>query len=300
VAVVRTTVPEGLSVTFSDDGPAHLDEELFGPDGAPIATYQTSPTVKPTVAGTYTQLVSSPFEPADVRYYASAPGTITAAVDGPRVPYDMGGVPDASTYVRVPITTADQVFSVEVLDAAGDLCERQNLTFPDNSTLWRTVSPSSDVGQHPPVLWTYRTGDLVMSVDPCDDTGTVRLVTAVVASETEPVPTPISEGDTRWTTDVDLEASTPGQVTVIPYDAGPSVHSDRVDVSFAGSGFAADTLFHVGWSRGDSPGSTGGPPGTAEDFSLSSAFLFGEATFFFYAGPRATGTATLRVERYDW
>ena len=25
-----------------------------------------------------------------------------------------------------------------------------------------------------------------------------------------------------------------------------------------------------------------------------------DATFFVYAGPTATGTATLRVERYDW
>lgn len=299
VAVVRTTVPAGLTVTFSDDGPAHLAEELFGPDGAQIDTYATSPTISPTLAGTYTQLVSSPFEPAQVRYFASAPGTLTAAVDGPAVAYDMAGVPDASTDVRVPIATAEQVFSVEVLDSAGELCARQDLDFPDNSTLWTMVSPSSYSGQHPPVLWTYRTGDLVMSVDPCDDTGTIRVVTAVVAPEAEPVPTPISDTDTRWTTDVDVAASTPGQVTVIPYDAGPSVESDRVDVSFAGSTFAADTLFHVGWSRGDSPGSTGGPPGTAADFSLSSTFLFGETTFFVYAGPRATGTATLRVERYD-
>lgn len=162
------------------------------------------------------------------------------------------------------------------------------------------VSPTSYSGQHPPVLWTYRTGDLVMSVDPCDDTGTIRVVTAVTAPETAPVPTPLGEGDTLWTTDVDVSVARPGQVTVVPYDAGPSVASDRVDVSFTGSTFAADTLFHVGWSRGDSPGSNGGPPGTADDFSLSATSLFGEATIFVYAGPRATGTATLRVERYDW
>ena len=300
VAVVRTTVPAGLTVTLSDDGPAHLLEELFGPDGEPIDTYTTSPKVSPTVAGTYTQLVSYPFGPAEARYFASAPGTLSATVDGPRVPYDMGGVPDASTLVRVPITTADQVFSVEVLDSAGELCVRQRLSFPDDTTLWTMVSPSSNSGQHPPVLWTYRTGDLVMSANPCDDTGWIRLVTTTVAPETAPVPTPLGEGETLWTTDVDVAATRPGQVTVVPYDGGYSVESDRVDVSFADSSFAADTLFHVGWSRGDSPGSTGGPPGTADEFSLSETFLFGETYFFVYAGPTATGTATLRVERYDW
>ena len=121
VAVVRATVPAGLTVTLSDDGPAHLLEELFGPDREPIDTYTTSPKVSPTVAGTYTQLVSYPFGPAEARYFASAPGTLSATVDGPGVPYDMGGVPDASTLVRVPITTADQVFSVEVLDSTGEL-----------------------------------------------------------------------------------------------------------------------------------------------------------------------------------
>ena len=150
------------------------------------------------------------------------------------------------------------------------------------------------------MLWTYRTGELVMSVDPCDDTGSLRLVTAVIAPETAAVATPLSDDETLWTTDAPVAVTRPGQVTVVPYDAGPSVQSDRVDVSLADSTFAADTLFHVGWSRGDSAGSTGGPPGTAGDFELTETFLFGEATFFVYAGPRATGTATLRVERYDW
>ncbi|MBD3923497.1 hypothetical protein IEZ26_02600 [Nocardioides cavernae] len=299
VAVVRTTVPAGLTVTLSDDGPAHLLEELFGPDGEPIDTYTTSPKVSPTVAGTYTQLVSYPFGPTGARYFASAPGTLTATVDGPLVTYDLGGVPDASTLVRVPITTAEQVFSVEVLDADGELCGRR-IGFVDEGPLWTMVSQNVVSPQYPPVLWTYRTGDLVMSVNPCDDTGRIRVVTAVVAPEMTPVPTPLGDDDTLWTTDVDIAVSTPGQVTVVPYDAGPSVTSDRVDVSFADSSFAADTLFHVGWSRGDSAGSTGGHPGTAADFWLSTTFLWDEATFFVYAGPRATGTATLRVERYDW
>ena len=60
VAVVRTTVPAGLTVTFSDDGPDHLQEELFAPDGRLIETYTTSPKVSPTVAGTYTQLCPTP------------------------------------------------------------------------------------------------------------------------------------------------------------------------------------------------------------------------------------------------
>ena len=243
--------------------------------------------------------MSYPFGPAGRRYFASAPGTLTATVDGPLVSYDLGGVPDASTLVRVPITTAEQVFSVEVLDSAGDLCGRR-LGFVDETPLWTMVSDMNVNEQHPPVLWTYRTGDLVMSVSPCDDTGTIRVVTAVVAPETAPVPTPLGEGENLWTTDVDVTVARPGQVTVIPYDAGSSVQSDRVDVLFADSTFAADTSFHVGWSRGDSPGSSVGAPGTADDFSLSSAFLFGEATFFVYAGPRDAGTATLRVERYDW
>ena len=97
VAVVRTTVPAGLPVTFSDDGPAHLSEELFDPDGRPIDTWSTSPTVSSTVAGTYTQLVSYPFGATEARYFASAPGTVRATIDGPQVPYDMHGIPDAST-----------------------------------------------------------------------------------------------------------------------------------------------------------------------------------------------------------
>ena len=137
-------------------------------------------------------------------------------------------------------------------------------------------------------------------VPPGDSPGTSGGVPGAAAGGRAPGSPDLGDGDTLWTSDVDVATSRPGQVTVVPYDAGPSVQSDQVDVSFAGSTFAADTLFHVGWSRGDSPGSTGGPPGTADDFSLSSTFLFDEATFFVYAGPRATGTATLRVERYDW
>ena len=299
VAVVRTTVPAGLTVTLSDNGPAHLMEELYGPGGQLIETYTTSPQVSPTVAGTYTQLVSYPFGAAEARYFASSPGTLTATVDGPLVSYDMGGVPDASTLVRVPITTAEQMFSVEVLDADGELCGSR-VGVEDDTTLWTMVSPDGLGGQHPPVLWTYRTGDLVLSVDPCGDTGSVRILTAAVVDEVAPVATPLPEDDTLWTSDIGIDVARPGQVTLIPYDAGSSVQSDRVDVSIADSTFAPDTLFHVGWSRGDSSLSRGGPPGTAEDFGLSETFLFGEATFFAYAGPRATGTATLRVERYDW
>ena len=299
VAVVRTTVPAGLTVTLSDNGPTHLMEELFSPDGQPIDTGASSPTISPTVQGTYTQLVSYSSGPTEARYFASSPGTLTATVDGPLVSNDLGGVPDASTLVRVPITTAEQVFSVEVLDADGELCGRR-IGFVDETPLWTMVSDMSVNEQHPPVLWTYKTGDLVMSVRPCDDTGSIRILTAAVAPEVAPVSTPVGDGGTRWTTDVEVAATTPGQVTVVPFDAGPSVGSDQIDLTIPDSSFATDTLFHVGWSRGDSSGTTGGPPATAADFALSSTFLWGEATFFVYAGPRATGTATLRVERYDW
>jgi hypothetical protein len=304
VALVRTTVPAGLSVTFSDDGPAHLTEELFGPDGTLIDTYSTSPTISPTVAGTYTQLVSYDYGTTEVDYFASAPGTLVAEVDGPLVAYDMKGVPDASTLVRVPVV-ADQVFSAEVLDAAGELCFGQNIRFADDTPLWNIVSADGTGGDHPPVLWTYLDGELVMSIDPCDDTGSIRLVPAVVASVTELPPEELDGGGTKRTVEVPIEVTKPGQVTIATWGDGPTFGNGRLDGFIRDSTFAADTLFHVTLSRGDAAqdGSSwawAGHFGTEDDFWMEVFQFSGRNTYFTYAGPRATGTATLRLEAYDW
>jgi hypothetical protein len=304
VALVRTTVPAGLSVTFSDDGPAHLTEELFGPDGTLIDTYTTSPTISPTLAGTYTQLVSYDYGAAEVDYFASAPGTLLAEVDGPLVAYDMGGIPDASTLVRVPVL-ADQVFSAEVLDSAGELCADQHIGFADNTPLWNMVSPNAHRGDHPPVLWTYLDGDLVMSINPCDDTGSIRLVPAVVAPVTELPPVELDGGGTLSAAEVPIEVTKPGQVTVALWGDGPTFGNGRLDGFIDDSTFAADTLFHVGLSRGDasqdgSSWSTDGHAGTKDDFWLEVFQFSGQRTYFTYAGPTATGTATLRLEESDW
>ena len=304
VALVRTTVPAGLSVTFSDDGPTHLTEELFGPDGTLIDTYSTSPTISPTVAGTYTQLVSHDYGTAEADYYASAPGTLLAQVDGPLVAYDMQGVPDASTLVRVPVA-AGQVFSVEVFDSTGELCADQRIGFADYTPLWNMVSPNGHQGDHPPVLWTHLDGELVMSIDPCDETGSIRLVPAVDATVTELPTEELPDGGTLRTVEVPIEVTRPGQVTVATWGDGPTFGNGRLEGFIRDSTFAADTPFHVGLSRGDasqdgSSWSSDGHAGTAEEFWLEVFQFSGQRTYLTYAGPTATGTATLRLEESDW
>jgi hypothetical protein len=303
VALVRTTVPAGLSVTFSDDGPAHLTEELFGPDGTLIDTWSTSPTISPTVAGTYTQLVSYDYGTTEADYFASAPGTLLAEVDGPLVAYDMGGIPDASTLVRVPVSEG-QVFSAEVLDSTGELCVDQHIGFADDTPLWNMVSPNAHRGDHPPVLWTYLDGELVMSINPCDDTGSVRLVPAVVTPVTELPTEELPDGGTLRTVEVPVEVTKPGQVTVALWGDGPTFGDGLLEGFVRDSTFAADTLFHVGLSRGDAAHdglswSSHGHVGTADDFRLTYFQYSGQHTYLTYAGPTATGTATLRFEARD-
>ena len=128
---------------------------------------------------------------------------------------------------------------------------------------------------------------------------------AVVVTPDELAPESLPDGGTRRTVDMHLDVAKPGQVTVMTWDAGPYSGQNRLEGSIRGSTFAADTLFHVGESRGDaaqdgSSLSSGGAPGTADDFGLTLYAFSHVHTFFAYAGPTATGAATLRLEEYEW
>ena len=138
-----------------------------------------------------------------------------------------------------------------------------------------------------------------MSANPCDDTGWIRLVTTTVAPETAPVPTPLGEGETLWTTDVAVAAARPGQVAVVPYDGGYSVESDRVDVSFADSSFAP-TRCPRRLVPGRLSGIDGRPSGHGRRVLAVGDLPLRRDLLLRLRRSDRHGTATLRVERYDW
>ncbi len=179
VGVVKVTVPADVRLNFSHKTQPqylHMDAELFRPDGRRIDEIYSG-EVYPTVAGTYTELVSVDGT-AEIDIYASTPASYDAEVGGAAVPYDQGAAPYRQALVKVPVT-AGQLFSFEVLDDAGAWC-----------STWGRVESGRDLvewytaGEHPSVVKIAQSGELVLRVTPCTATGTFRLQpTTIVPSQ---------------------------------------------------------------------------------------------------------------------
>lgn len=291
VGVVTVTVPAGLDLRLSDTGPVHLSEELFAPDGRRIQTYETSPDVDPTEAGTYTQLVSYD-DAAEVEYYASTPATYDAAV-GSAVAFDQGAAPDRQAMVRIPVTEG-QLFSFEVLDDTGAYCRASPGVESGGELLeWLTRSD-----QHPSVVKVAHTGELVVGVTPCTATGTFRLQPTTVVPSTVTGTSTTSDGYTRTTSTATLEATVPGQVMLMEYDAGFS--RNQLRVSATGSSFPDGTQFSLAYAEPGMSSSTGFSNGTVDTLPVTLYGVTGPTYFFLYAGPTATGTLDLELSRLDY
>ena len=292
VGVVTVTVPAGLRMRLSDTASAYLDEETFGPDGALVETGSTSPVIDPTVAGTYTQLVSYDGT-AEVDYYASTPATYDVA-EGSTVPFDQGPAPDREARLRIPVTSG-QLFSVEVLDDSGKLCSRW-LTVESGDERLDWLTRGTD---HPAVVKVAGTGDLVLGVTPCTATGSFRLVPTTVVASTDTGTTTDQSGGTTTTSTATVEATAPGQVMMVEYDAGPHA-PNRVTLRATGSTFPDGTTFSPAHAAPTSSSSTGIADGTWETMGTTLSNLTGPTYFFVYAGPTATGTLDLELSRLDY
>jgi hypothetical protein len=293
VGVVRVTVPEGTTMGLTNTKPfTHplLQEERFGPDGQLLDTF--SSIVDPTAAGTYTQLMSMDGT-AEVDFYAWTPKTYDAAV-GSTVAFDQGPAPHRRALVRIPVT-AGQLFSLEVLDDAGDRCSS-----------WAGIESSGQLEEwitngngHPTVVKIAQNGELVLGVTPCTSTGTFRLQpTAIVPSEVSGATTD-HNGDVTTTSTATLEATEPGQVMIMEYDGGSSL-SNRIDLRATGSTFPGETTFTVSEVERGSGISSAFYPGTVDTLEATLHNQRGPRYFFVYPGPTATGTLDLELTRLDW
>jgi len=293
VAVATATVPDGQQIRLSDTGPDHLDEELFGPDGARIQTYNSSPDIKPSVAGTYSQLVSYPWGNAEVDYYASTPVIYDVEV-GSSVRLDQGVAPDRLALVRIPVTTG-QLFSFELLDEAGTLCP--GWTHPDSghATLgWLTESNS-----HPAVVRIAQDGELELRVTPCTATGTVRLVPTEVVPSVDVGTTYDEFGYPTTTSTAKVDANVPGQVVIVQYHSSP-YGSNHLELDRAESSFPDGTNFVLAHADPGSSSSTAVSNGTTDPFPMTLYNIHGSQYFFVYAGPTATGSFDLKFSRLDY
>ena len=296
VGEVRVTVPAGLDMLISDTGPVHLDEVLIDPDGQPLWTGSTDPQIPETKEGTYTTLVSYGGGTAEFDYYASTPATYDLTM-GSAIEFDMGPAPGRNALVRIPVT-AGEMFSFEALEADRGFCRPWASVESGLELLsWQT---SSNQGGHPPVFKVSEPGELVLRTSSCTGEGTFRLVPTSVVHSVETGSTTDQWGDTTTTSTATLEATMPGQVMILDYDAG-TYPLNNIDIWSVGS--SIDDQARLTVSYGDpgansrEVGASGGAPDTLSTRLYNEV---GSTYLYLYAGPTATGTLDLRISRLDY
>jgi hypothetical protein len=296
IGEVSVTVPAGLDMRISDTGPVHLDEVLIDPDGQALSTVSASPQVPETKAGTYTTFVSYDAGPAAFDYYASTPATYDLAIGSP-VDFNLGPAPGRNALIRIPVS-AGAMFSFEAVEADRGFC-RPWASVESGSELlsWQT---SSNHGGHPPVFNVSEPGELVLRTSSCTGEGTFRLVPTSVVQSVETGSTTDQWGDTTTTSTATLEATVPGQVMILDYDAG-TYPLNNIDIWSVGS--SIDDQARLTVSYGDpgansrEVGASGGAPDTLSTRLYNEV---GSTYLYLYAGPTATGTLDLRISRLDY
>lgn len=107
-------------------------------------------------------------------------------------------------------------------------------------------------------------------------------------------------GDVTTTSTATLEASVPGQVMLMEYDAGRSLHN-RFDLRLTGATFPGDASLTVAYAEPTASRSRGFVASTFGTFDTATFHdQFGPTFFFLHAGPKATGTLDLELTELDY